>query len=168
MTERYADRGLTVFTLLVYWGCILLGLTIPGLATIAVDIFKHGQSVGQAVHQWRLHLFAPGYNLFLVAVLNAVPFVLLAIFALFHLGLAGPDPAGLIRRKTGVLFAGLAAVGLSVWTHLMTLWYPDAQGALAYVFLPLVMAVVIPLSYLAGWGGAYMFRHHSSKGPLSS
>jgi hypothetical protein len=149
---------LTILTLLVYWSYILLGLSIPGLSTIVVDVLKHGQSLGQAFHQWRIHLFAPGYNLFLIAAMNSVPFVLLAVFALLHLGLAGPDPAGLIRRKWGVLIAGLTAVGLSVWTHVMTLWYPDAQGALAYVFLPFVLAAVIPVAYLIGWGSAFALQ----------
>ena len=32
----------------------------------------------------------------------------------------------------------------------MTLWYPDAQGALAYVFLPFAQVIVVPVSYAAG------------------
>jgi hypothetical protein len=158
----------TAFTLTIYWACILLGLAIPPVATIGVDILKHDQSFWQAVHQWQIHLFAPGYNLFLVMVMNTVPFVLLALFSLFHLGSAGHTYAGLTRRKSGVLVAAIAATGLSLWTHVMTLWHPDAQGALAYVFLPFVLAVIVPLSYLAGWGAAYMFRQTSSEGPVSS
>lgn len=145
--------GLTRFTLSIYWSCLVLGLAIPAVAAIAVDVLKHGQSVGQAVQQWRMHLFAPGYNLFVIAVLNAVPFFLLAVFTLFHLGLAGPDADGRSRRKIGVLLAALTAIGLSLWTHVTTLWYPDAQGALAYVFLPFMLALVIPSAYVAGWAG---------------
>ncbi|HSF70228.1 MAG TPA: hypothetical protein VLA47_07580, partial [Nitrospira sp.] len=86
MTDVYMNRLLTFFTLAVYWTCLLIGLTIPWLATIGVDMLKHDQTLGQALHQLRLHLFAPGYNLFLVALFNAVPFVLFAVFALFHMG----------------------------------------------------------------------------------
>jgi len=158
VSERTADRRRTVFTLSIYWSCILLGLAIPGLSTIAVDVFKHHQSLGQAIHQWRIHLFAPGYNLFLVAIWNAVPFVLFAVFALLHLGWARLEEAGLYRRISGTLLAGLAAIGLSAWTHVMTLWFPDAQGALAYLFLPIVLAGVIPASYLIGWLGAFAYQ----------
>src|SRR5690348_18209366 len=79
MTAKESISGLTTFTVMVYWSCILLGLGIPWIATIAVDVSKHEQSLAEATHQWRLHLFAPGYNLFLIGVFNAIPFVLFAV-----------------------------------------------------------------------------------------
>jgi len=158
MTDTRVVSGLAGLTLTIYWSCILLGLAIPAFAAITVDMLKHGQSVGQAVHQWRMHLFAPGYNLFIIAVLNAVPFVLLAVFALLHLGLAPPDAVARTRRGVAVSVAALIAIGSSLWTHVTTLWYPDAQGALAYVFLPVVLAFIIPVAYLAAWSGTWLFQ----------
>ncbi|MEK7237127.1 MAG: hypothetical protein AAB242_10920, partial [Nitrospirota bacterium] len=126
-------------------------LTLPWLATVGVDMVKHHQSFGQAFHQLRLHLFAPGYNLFLIAVMNAVPFILFAVFTLFHLGLVPSQDQRLAgRRRAGILVATLALVGLSTWTHVMTLWYPDAQGALAYLFLPFWQILLMPLAYAGG------------------
>jgi hypothetical protein len=151
MTDSASARRLTTFTLIVYWGCILLGLTLPLLATVGVDLVKHQQSLGQAFHQLRLHLFAPGYNLFLIAVMNAVPFILFAVFALLHLGNVPSEDLRLAgRRKAGILMATFGLLGLAAWTHVMTLWHPDAQGALAYVFLPFAQVIVIPISYAAG------------------
>lgn len=151
MTTDRDQRRLAMLTLVIYWGAILFGLLAPWLAQVIVDMAKHNQTLGQSMHQLRLHLFAPGYNLFLVAVLNAVPFVLFAVFALFHLGLI---PAGQCqparRRAAGILTALLAGLGLSGWTHLGTLLYPGAQGALAYLFLPFVLLIVFPAGYLAG------------------
>lgn len=155
MTHARDQREGAGFTLLVYWGCIVFGLTVPGLTNVAAGAFKHGQPVGRALHEWRIQLFAPGYNLFLIAILNAAPFVLLAVFALFHVGRARSGPIALRRRKLGVLLAALGATAASVWTHLITLWYPDAQGALAYVFLPFVLAGVIPAAYVLGWTTAW-------------
>lgn len=151
MTDSASTRRPTTFILIVYWGCILLGLTLPLLATVGVDMVKHHQSFEQAFRQLRLHLFAPGYNLFLIAVMNAVPFILFAVFALFHLGLVPSEDQQLAgRRRAGILMAALGLLGLGIWTHVMTLWYPDAQGALAYLFLPFVQVIVIPISYAAG------------------
>jgi len=160
MTVRESNHRLTAFTLIVYWGCILLGLTLPWLATVGVDMVKHHQSFGQAFHQLRLHLFAPGYNLFLIAVMNAVPFILFAVFTLFHLGLAPSQDQRLAgRRGAGISVAMLGILGLSAWTHVMTLWYPDAQGALAYFFLPFVLLGLIPVGYALGRGlGTLVFR----------
>jgi len=111
------------YTLIIYWGCTLLGLALPLLTTVSVDMVKHHQLFRQAFHQLRLHLFAPGYNLFLIA----VPFILFAVFTLFHLGLVPSQDYRLAsRRRAGILVATLGLVGLSTWTQVMTLWYPDA------------------------------------------
>jgi hypothetical protein len=160
MTTNPSSHRLTLFTLLIYWGCILLGLGIPWLATMGVDVLKHNQSLAQAAHQLHLHLFAPGYNIFLIGLLNAVPFVLFAVFALFHMGLApSQDPKLSGRRGAGVLVTAIGLIGLSAWTHVMTLWFPDAQGALAYVFLPFVLLGLMPIGYALGRSlGALIFR----------
>ena len=160
MTATGSSHRLTLFTLIIYWGCILLGPGIPWVATIAIDMLKHDQSLAQAVHQLRLHLFAPGYNLFLIGVINAAPFVLFAIFALFHMGLAPWENRRLCgRRGAGLLVTAIGLVGLSAWTHVMTLWFPDAQGALAYLFLPFVLLGLMPVSYALGRGfGILIYR----------
>ena len=41
-------------------------------------------------------------------------------------------------------------MGLSAWAHLATILYPDAQGALVYLFLPIYLLVLIPLGYGCG------------------
>ena len=151
MTGVESRRRLILFTLTLYWSCLLVGLAIPWLATVVVDILKHDQTVGQAIHQLRLHLFAPGYNLYLVALFNAAPFVAFAVFTLFHMGRAPLGDRRLCRRRaTGILVAALVLMILSAWTHVMTLWYPDAQEAIAYLFLPFMLLAVMPVAYGVG------------------
>jgi len=140
-------------TVILYWTCIGLGLAIPWIAVILVDFFKHHQSIAQALYQWRLHLFAPGHNLFLVGLLNAVPFVLLAFFLLLHLGLTSSQSLSLARRRMmGAATAAAGAIGLSAWVHITTLWFPDAQGALVYMFLPIGLTGFLPVGYAVGRG----------------
>lgn len=160
MSAQESNGRLTTFTVIVYWGCILLGLGIPWIATIAVDVSKHDLSLAQATRQLQLHLFAPGYNLFLIGLFNAVPFMLFAIFTLFHMGLApSPDRRLCGRRGASVLVTAIGLVGLSAWTHVMTLWYPDAQGALAYLFLPILLLGLMPIGYALGRAvGTLIFR----------
>ncbi|SLM48348.1 conserved membrane protein of unknown function [Nitrospira japonica] len=151
MSETVSHSRFRRTTVILYWACIGLGLTIPWFAVILVDLLKHRQSIGQALHQWRIHLFAPGYNLFLVGLLNAVPFVLLALFLLLHLGRTSSHSFPLAgRRMLGVTTAALAAIGLSAWVQFSTLWFPDAQGALAYIFLPIGLTGLLPVGYAVG------------------
>ena len=150
MSEMYHSR-FARSTVMLYWTCIGLGLTIPWIAVILVDLLKHDQSIRQALHQWQLHLFAPGYNLFLVGLLNAIPFVLLSVFLLFHLGMTPHQPPSLAgRRMTGVAVAALGAIGLSAWIHVVPLWFPDARNALVYIFLPIGLTGLLPIGYVIG------------------
>ena len=151
MTALRDARTLTRITVTLYWGCIVFGLTLPGVITIAHDASRRHGGWTEAFQDFRLHLFAPGYNLFLVGVLNAIPFVLLAVFILFHLGTAArQDPVIVSRRLLGVAGAVAVAVGLSTWAHLATTLHPDAQGALVYFFLPIYLLGLIPLGYGCG------------------
>jgi hypothetical protein len=151
MTALHHPRTLTRITVTLYWGCIVFGLTLPGIVTVAHDSYRSHGAWAEAIQDFRLHLFAPGYNLFLVGVLNVIPFVLLAVFILFHLGTAAKqDPAIVFRRLLGVAGAVAVAVGISAWAHLGTTLYPDAQGALVYLFLPFYLLVLIPLGYGCG------------------
>lgn len=151
MTDRAAPASTTRLILVLYWGSILLSLSLPwGLLTL-FEVSAHRRSIAEAVNHLRLHFFAPGYHYFLVGLLNAAPFAVFAGFLLFHLGwnpaLQRPRFA---RRLAGVIGSLVLMFGISFWTHLSTLLYPDAQGALVYLFLPSIQLVLIPLGYGIG------------------
>jgi hypothetical protein len=58
-----------------------------------------------------------------------------------------------------VLVTVIGLMGFSMWTHVTTLWYPDAQAALAYLFLPFLLLVLMPVCYAFGRGlGLLLFR----------
>lgn len=151
MTTMRTSRPLTWLTVTLFWGCIVFGLTLPGVVMVVHDASRRHGGWAEAFQDFRLHLFAPGYNLFLIGVLNAIPFVLLAVFILFHLGTAArQEPAIVSRRLAGVVGALAVAVGLSAWAHLATTLHPDAQGALVYFFLPIYLLGLVPLGYAGG------------------
>lgn len=149
MTE--APYGKQVRTTVgLYWGTILLSLIFPWLLLVFFEVSAHRRTFAEGLRYVRLHFFAPGYNFFLIGILNALPFVLLAVFLLFHLGpVAGRDSL-FRRRRAGVLGSLILLFGVSFWTHVTTLAHPDAQGALAYFFLPFILLVLMPLGYAAG------------------
>ncbi|HEX9743757.1 MAG TPA: hypothetical protein VGA17_13310 [Nitrospiraceae bacterium] len=151
MTTMNTGKKLTWLTVTLYWSCILFGLALPGIVMIAHDTFRRHGAWAEAWKDFSLHLFAPGYNFFLISVLNVLPFIVLAVFILFHLGTAATtEPVIVSRRLAGVAGAVAAAVGLSTWAHLATVLHPDAQGALVYFFLPIYLLGLIPLGYAVG------------------
>lgn len=138
-------------TVILYWGSILLSLTLPWLFVLLFELSAHHRTMREAFRYLHLHFFAPGYNLFLIGVLNAAPFLVCAVFLLFHLGCTPTDnPSLFSRRLGGVLGALLLIFGVSFWTHITTVIHPDAQGALAYLLLPFVLLVLMPLGYASG------------------
>ncbi len=158
MTTTGGNRTLTWLTVMLYWGCIVFGLTLPGIVMVAHDASRRQGGWAEAWQDYHLHLFAPGFNFFLIGVLNALPFVLLAVFILFHLGTASTkEPVTVSRRLTGVAVALAVAVGFSTWAHVITVLHPDAQGALVYFFLPIYLLGLIPLGYAVGRGAGMLF-----------
>jgi hypothetical protein len=151
MTETPTTLRPARSILSLYWGSIVLSLTLPWILLVLFEVSAHRRALHDALRHVRLHLFAPGYHYFLVGVLSAAPFAAGAIFLLFHLGWnATLEPARFSRRLAGVWGSLILMFGVSFWTHLSALMYPDAQGALVYAFLPFILLVLIPLGYGAG------------------
>lgn len=165
MTMSYGKK-LTWLTVTLFWGCVVFGLTLPGIVMIVHNAYRRHGGFSEAWLDFRLHLFAGGYNFFLISVLNALTFVLLAIFILFHLGTAtAKEPVIVSRRLSGVAGALAVAIGLSTWAHLATTLHPDAQGALVYFILPIYLMGLIPLGYAVGrLAGHFLFKQPASPG----
>lgn len=151
MTEPTAPARRSRAVLSLYWGSMALSLTLPWTLLTLFEVSAHRRTLPEALRHVQMYLFAPGYNYFLVGVLSAAPFALCALFLLFHLGWNERlEPGRFSRRLAGVLGSLILMFGVTFWTHLSALMYPDAQGALVYFFLPFILLVLIPLGYGAG------------------
>ncbi len=135
----------------VTWASAVGGFVLPWAVMIAVDHLVHHLPLDRAWQSFRLHLFAPGYNLFLVGILTAVPFIVLAFVILLHLGTTPLQDSLIAHRRTlGLACASFAMLVVAGWTHVDVLIHPDAQGALAYFFLPIVLLLMLPVGYTVG------------------
>lgn len=151
MTDEPSPSRPTRLILSLYWGSILMNLTLPWGLLALFEISAHRRTVGEAFRHLSLHFFAPGYHYFLVGVLSAAPFIPCGVFLLFHLGWNDRlESAQRSRRMAGILGSLLLMLGVNFWTHLSALLYPDAQSTLVYFFLPYVLLVLIPLGYGIG------------------
>jgi hypothetical protein len=88
VTTPETSLRLRVLTRLGFWGAVIGGLLLPWGIMLAVEVVVHQVPVARAWRSFTLHLFAPGYNFFLIGLLTAAPFVILAVLMLLHLGAA--------------------------------------------------------------------------------
>ncbi len=140
------------------WISVLGGLLLPWITMLTVEILVRDIPSPRAWRSFTLHLFAPGYNFFLVGVLTSLPFVILALIILFHLGAASAHNLLITyRRALGLFSAGLSMVLIAGWVHVEVLIHPDAQGALAYFYLPILLLTILPLGYGLGRALARVF-----------
>ncbi len=147
----FSDKAVRFMTVAIYWIAILLGPLVPWASLILTDVVVRHVPLAQALHDFRAHLFAPGYNLFLIGMLDSVPFIAFALLALFHLGMSRLEDSVRTRRRfAGIAGAGLVIIAVSIWIHVTILLHPDAQGAIAYLFLPMVLLALLPVGYVVG------------------
>lgn len=163
VTLSTASARLRLLTRVGVWVSTVGGLVLPWTIMLAVDHVVHHLPLHRAWQSFRLHLFAPGYNLFLVGILTAVPFIVLAFVILLHLGTTPLQALPIARRRAmGLTCTAFGMLAVTVWTHVDVLIHPDAQGALAYFFLPIVLLLLLPVGYGVGRLAARVLLPHRS------
>jgi hypothetical protein len=80
------------------------------------------------------------------------------VIILFHLGTASAHNVLIAyRRALGLFSAGFSMVLIASWIHINVLIHPDAQGALAYFYLPILLLTILPFGYGLGRALAKIF-----------
>ena len=149
MTE-YRERRSVVITAL-FWVTIATGFCLPGLIEIFTARLRHRAAWGVAINDWWSHLFLPGYNGFLLATIQAVPFVAFAVFNLFRLTRAWNLGEKTFRNRLTAAIVGLACGGsLSLWGLASIATSSSSTSAIGYLFLPIPVAFVLIVGYFAG------------------
>ena len=149
MTE-YRERRPVVITA-VFWATIATGFCPPGLIEILTAHFRHNAAWGVAVNDWWSHLFLPGYNGFLLAAIQAVPFVAFAVFNLFRLTRGWDAGDKTFRNRLTAAVVGLACGGsLSLWGLASIAASSSSTSAIGYLFLPMPVSFVLIVGYFVG------------------
>lgn len=112
-----------------------------------------GAPFAAAVREWSDNLFAPGANEFLLALISAAPFVVLAVFSLFHLSAENRG-----RRTAGVCGALIFGAGLAVQVHASIRMSVSSTAAIGFLVLPFEEVIVMPLGYGVGRLAASLVR----------
>ncbi len=142
-----------------FWGLIVLGLVLPWIIRIGVEIFYHPERTVSALVKFPALLFAKGHNLFLLGVLNVIPVIIFLLLTRwrYRIGQA-EDPAAFFPHKIGIIAAGVVVFGVGLLINLivwMDVFRPaggSSTAVIAFVFMPFYTLALMPVGYLVGWG----------------
>jgi hypothetical protein len=142
-----------------FWIITLIGFLLPWIVIISCEIY-----FGQAaeIKRFPAHLFESGYNFFLVALMNATPFAIVAVSARFLLK-AGQEWRIRRSRLAGLGTAAAFAMILSLFAQIgvwSDIFNPKTHASLAGlgIFLLFWAALaILPVGYLLGWGAGRSF-----------
>ena len=134
---------------LVFWTAVVLGFGLPAGVAIVAD--SRNGSVVMAASHWAGNLFEPGYNEFALSALHAAPYVLAAVFALFHLAHGWKQGELRFRsRLAGIFGAILAGAVFSTATLWAIRTSRSSTAAIGYLFLPFEVVPAILIGYALG------------------
>ncbi|HET9167648.1 MAG TPA: hypothetical protein VFP11_16725 [Candidatus Angelobacter sp.] len=148
MTEEFTNK-----TDKTFWVIALIGFLMPWIVIISCQIY-----FGQAaeIKHFPAHLFESGYNFFFLAVMNAVPFVILAVASRFLLK-TGQEARTRRSRLAGLGTAAACDMALSlfmqigVWSNVFN---PKTHASLAGIGIYIefwAALVILPVGYGLGW-----------------
>jgi hypothetical protein len=166
VTDHRADR--------LFWGTIAFGLLVPVLVVeLAAAVLVGSRSFGQAVADLPRILFAPGYGLFVIVLLTAIPFVVLAFVIRSEFRSRVNDIAEARTRSIARVVGAAAFVTGFVLAVQMGIWvktYETGRGVstagIGLYLLPFEALLVLAVGYyvggLAGWVVSRLRRQVSS------
>jgi hypothetical protein len=142
-----------------FWVITLIGFLLPWIVITSFQIY-----FGQAaeIKRFPAHLFGSGYNFFLVALMNATPFAIVAVSARF---LLQPGQERRVRRGrlaglgTAAAFAMVLSllVQIGVWSDIFNPKTHASLAGLGIFLLFLAASAILPVGYVLGWAAGRSF-----------
>ena len=128
-----------------------MGLLLPWLVIVACEAYYGSSSeIAKFPHQ----LFEPGYNYFTVGLMNALPFIPVAMIVQWAANRRGEGTAA---HSTAAAMVAIGELALSLWGQ-FSVWRstfsPAARSSTAAIGLYILVILglaLIPLAYLVGW-----------------
>jgi len=136
-----------------FWGNILLGLILPIVTMIAVEIILNYVKLFDAIRS-AVSLFSSDY---IELVFHSIPFIIVSFLmkSRLHERPNSPDPYILRLTKIigacGVLFIFSLWINLEVWISLARKSPGFSSGSLVYFFFPIYGIIAIFCGYGCGW-----------------
>jgi hypothetical protein len=148
MTEDNANKARKAF-----WVVALIGFLLPWIVIICCQIYV---GIAAEIRNFPAHLFESGYNFFFLAVMNATPFVIVAVAARVLLK-ARQERRTRRGRLAGLGTSAACAMIVSLFAQIgvwSSVFKPKTHASLAglgiYIEFWAALAV-LPIGYLLGW-----------------
>lgn len=137
---------------------ILFGIAMPWLVRILVEAAYKPEQIVAILTRFPSLLFAPGHNLFLLGLINSIPFIVFAFLTRWRYRMSAMEDAKTFQpHKWGVIGAGLTVFAMTLFIQLvvwMGVFNPrggSSTAVIAFVFLPFYALALMPVGYLVGW-----------------
>ncbi|MCI0406350.1 MAG: hypothetical protein L0Z48_03150 [candidate division Zixibacteria bacterium] len=128
------------------------------MVRILAEAYYKPDQIGRILARFPELLFAPGHNLFLLGLINAIPFVVFVYLTRWRYRLSVAEDAKTFRpHKWGTIAAGLVVFAMTLfiqWVVWMDVFNPkggSSTAVIAFVFLPFYALALMPVGYLAGF-----------------
>ncbi len=148
-------KGLKVNAMCLFVCCafnLIIGFLIPSLVIYCLDVFVSENTPADALAETLRKQFAEGENIFLLAAIGLLPFIVLSIacfIAAYRL-----NPA---KLACFYLFGFLGIVGFMIPSHI-AVWYPHYSGGrmsstsiISFIFIPFICVLTLGIGLLIGW-----------------
>ena len=155
------------FRQVVSWSIIISGILLPWLTKVIAQTFYDPQNFLSHAASFYPFLFSPKDPLLLVALLNAIPFGILAICIRWRLRLQHrmessvffPAVTGLVGMM-GLVFSLNLYVYITVWAKVFGGGTLSNQTLAPFLAVPFYTLVLMPISYVIGWMCGKFFVAH--------
>jgi hypothetical protein len=141
-----------------FWAIITFGVAQSWLVRILVEASYKPDQTGAILARFPSLLFAPGHNLFLLGLINAIPFIVFAFLTRWRYRMSAAEGAKTFRpHKWGIVGAGLVVFGMTVfiqWVVWADVFNPaggSSTAVIAFIFLPFYALALMPVGYLVGY-----------------
>lgn len=136
---------------------LVIGLVTPSAIIFCLEVFVGRISPVAAILDIGRRQFAEGHNLFLLAVLGLVPFVLLSVSVIIA-------SRRLCASRVGCLTIGglIGILAFMVPSHI-GVWYPlyggghmSSTAVIAFLFIPFYCIPTLAIGIIIGWAVSFL------------
>lgn len=142
---------------------IALGLILPSLIILCLEIFVGHISPLTSLADILRRQFAAGHNLFLIAAFGLIPFSALSATCFVASRWLSPS------RLACVALGGLLGILLLMIPAHVSVWYPlygpgrmSSTAVIAFIFIPFYCLATLGIGLLLGWLVSRLPRFHPS------